>query len=127
MERIGHKLGLKTFTPLWHKPRRAYLDWLVNAGFHVRLVAVAADGLDEGWLGRSLTPPALEHLARIAGAKRIDLAGEGGEYETLVVDGPGFQRALLVDEAVPHWDGHAGWWEIEEAHLGRARTQAPGA
>lgn len=122
VERIGHRLGLKTFTPLWHKPRRAYLDWLVHAGFHIRFVAVAADGLDESWLGRSLTPPALEHLARVAAARRIDLAGEGGEYETLVVDGPGFDRPVHVDEAVSHWDGHAGWWEIQKAHLGAVRT-----
>lgn len=125
IERIGHKIGLKTFTPVWHKDRRSYLEWLLAARFHIRFVAVGAEGLGRGWLGRPLTPRALEELGHIATNQRIDLAGEGGEYETLVVNGPGFERPVLIGAATPHWTRDSGWWEIEEASLGALQTTVP--
>lgn len=125
IERIGHALGLKTFTPLWHKPPATYMRWLLDARFHVRFVAVAAEGLGQGWLGRLLTPRALEALTHQADRFGFHLSGEGGEYETLVVDGPGFERPLVIDEAKTHWHRDHGEWEVLSAHLGAPRAQVP--
>jgi diphthine-ammonia ligase len=123
IERVGARLDLKTFTPLWHKDPRAYLEWLVAARFHVRMVHVAAEGLGRGWLGRLLTPRALVTLERQSERFGFHIAGEGGEYETLVTDGPGFERALLVEEAVTRWERDSGTWEVQAARLGDTRSQ----
>lgn len=125
IERIGHALGLKTFTPLWHKPPANYMKWLVDARFHVRFVAVAAEGLGRGWLGRLLTPRALEALTHQAGRFGFHLSGEGGEYETLVVNGPGFQRPVVVDQVKTHWKRDHGEWEVQDAHVGEKQQQVP--
>ncbi len=125
IERIGHRLGLKTFMPLWHKDPHDYMEWLIAARFHVRFVAVAAEGLGRGWLGRLLTPRAFEALSNQADRFGFHLAGEGGEYETLVVNGPGFRRPLIVDRAASNWTRDSGSWEIESAHLGQEQTVVP--
>lgn len=118
IERIGERLGLKTFTPLWHKPPLAYMQGLVQARFHVRIVAVSAEGLGRGWLGRELNPRALVTLQRQAERFRFHLAGEGGEYETLVTDGPGFHRPIEIRGSQTHWQRDNGWWEVTDAALG---------
>lgn len=118
IERIGHRLGLKTFTPLWHKDRRAYVRSLLAGGFHVMMVAAATEGLGQGWLGRTFTSRALDDLERQSLRFRFDLAGEGGEYETLVTDGPGFQRPIEIVRGERHWHRDNGWYEIHEARLG---------
>ncbi|MBW3582465.1 MAG: diphthine--ammonia ligase [Euryarchaeota archaeon] len=125
IERIGHRLGLKTFAPLWHKDPHAYVHSLIAARFHIHIVATATDGLGRGWLGRKLTRRALTTLERQAERFRFNIAGEGGEYETLVTDGPGFRRPLEVVSAEPHWHRDAGWWEITEARLGEPHDGPP--
>ena len=38
----------------------------------------------------------------------VDVGGEGGEYETLVVDGPVFRKKLVIKESRKVWDGVRG-------------------
>lgn len=59
---------------------------------------------DPAWLGRTLDRDLLDEME----ARGIDLAGERGEYHTLVMDGPGF-RAPLEGRSGPveHRSGHA--------------------
>jgi diphthine-ammonia ligase len=125
VERIGHALDLKTFTPIWHKDPLEYMKWLIQARFHVRFVAVSAEGLGMGWLGRLLTPRAFEALCNQSQRFRFHLAGEGGEYETLVTNGPFFQRPLIVDEARTSWHRDHGTWDIQQAHLGESQERVP--
>ena len=50
-ESIGYSLGLKTFFPLWHKNQTTLLEEMVKANFEIIITAVAAEGLNEDWLG----------------------------------------------------------------------------
>ncbi len=95
IDRIGHRLGLKTFAPLWHKDPDAYMDGLLKGGYDVRFSRVAADGLDGSWAGARLDAGRLERLRGM----RLHVAGEGGEYETLVLDAPHFAHPLEVTGA----------------------------
>ena len=125
IERVGHRLGMRTFTPLWHKPAVDYMRWLLAARFHVLFVSVSAEGLGQGWLGRRLTPRALGMLERQSLRHGFHIAGEGGEYETLAVDGPCFERPITGIEATTHWQRDSGWYEVNEARLGPPRQGAP--
>ncbi|HLF16862.1 MAG TPA: diphthine--ammonia ligase, partial [Candidatus Thermoplasmatota archaeon] len=86
IERVGHRLGLKTFAPLWHKELRGYLRSLLAGGWDIRFSRIAAGGIPPEWAGERLTPERLGALERMA--SRPHVAGEGGEYETLVLDAP---------------------------------------
>lgn len=114
---ICHRIGLRTFAPLWRKSQETVLRDEVNAGFEIVIVGVSAEGLTEDWLGRTLSGNALDELIALSKRTRFNVSGEGGEYETLVVDGPNFKRRLNVEEATREWDGMRGIYRVQRASL----------
>lgn len=116
VERLCDHLGLELFAPLWHCDPQAALTEMIEAGFDIRIVAVAADGLDETWLGRRLDANAMTKLLELQSDRGIHPMGEGGEYETVVVDGPHLDRPLQF-ESSPEWDGTRGRLDIDDAWL----------
>lgn len=113
IDRVGHRLGLATFAPLWHKDPGTYLAGLVKGGYDIRFSRLAADGLDASWVGRRLDGEALQRLEGM----RIHPAGEGGEFETLVLDAPQYRRRIVVDEARVREEGpHRATWDVTAWH-----------
>ncbi len=117
IETVCHKLGLKSFTPLWHKNQIQLLNDIVSAGFDVIITSVSAFGLDESWLGRKLDKNAVSQLERLQEKYGIWPAGEGGEFETLVLDGPIFKKRIVIDESINEWRGNSGVMLVKMAHL----------
>ena len=83
-------------------------------GFEAVVVATRADMLGEEWLGRKVDSDFLADLARL---ENITPCGEAGEYHTLVIDGPLFQKRMEIMEANKvlregHW-----FWEIMKCEL----------
>lgn len=112
LERLGHDLGLHSFTPLWHQPPMQHLRGLVDHGFCFVASAVSCEGLDSGWLGRVLDHDGLDALEALAAKHRFNVDGEGGEYETLVLNAPFFSTALTPTWTTC-WDGRRGHLSIE--------------
>jgi len=54
--------------------------------------------LGADWLGRELDERATEQLVALSQEKGINPSGEGGEYETLVLDSPLHRRRMRVVE-----------------------------
>jgi len=104
IERICYSLNLRSFAPLWHVSPDAYMSTLLSADFKIIFSAVASDGLGPSWLGRSLDQSAVTDLKKLP----LHLCGEGGEYETLVLDAPFFKKSLKITEAKKSWDGSSG-------------------
>ncbi len=114
---VAQKLGLPVFAPLWRQdPRRLVRDYL-RAGLRIVFSSVAAEGLDASWLGRTWDGGTVDELLRLHESRGVHPCGEGGEFETLVLDGPHFRKRLVVDRAEPIWDGMAGVWRVTAAHL----------
>ena len=96
--RIADRLGRRVFAPLWGKAGLRVVREEVAAGLDIRFVHLAAEGLPESWIGRRLEGELLEELARRAVPPRgFHPAGEGGEFETLVVDAPFFRARIALD------------------------------
>ena len=117
IDQICDTLGLKSFAPLWHKDPKILVNDLKFAGFKMILSGVGAAGLDESWLGKQLTDDRWLMLERLSRKHGIHLTGEGGEYETFVIDAPNFQRRVSVDETTNRWDGQSGYLIVEKARL----------
>lgn len=116
LEAMGERLDCDLFVPLWGlDPLGAGLE-MVDAGLEIHVVRVAADGLDSSWLGRRLDGDALDELADLHETHGVHVLGEGGEYETLVVDGPHMHRTIQY-RARTDWHGTHGDLVIEEAWL----------
>lgn len=88
VEEVAEKLGLKVFAPLWQEDQSRYMKWLVREGFKVEITSVAARGLNEEWVGTVLDEGSLGELLELAEKYGFNPAGEGGEYETRVVEFP---------------------------------------
>ena len=110
-------IGLKTYAPLWHKNAGLLVDDLQKSGFRIILTAVAAKGLDESWLGRELTKQEWSRLQQLSKIHGIHLTGEGGEYESFVLDAPHFSRRIEIEKSRKEWHGDSGRLVIEEASL----------
>jgi diphthine-ammonia ligase len=117
IERVCDVLGIKSFTPLWHKKPEILLRDQLHAGFQSIIVGVFANGFDENWLGKQITEETIEQLLEHQKRFGINVAGEGGEFETLVLDGPTFQKKLVIDESAREWNRDNGVLEVKRAHL----------
>jgi diphthine-ammonia ligase len=110
------RLGAELFAPLWQQPPQALADAMLDAGFEIVVLQVAAYGLDESWLGRTLDADAFAELERLNEEYGVHILGEGGEFETFVVDGPHMDRRIELDYE-PVWEGDRGHLEITDAWL----------
>lgn len=117
IEKICDEIGIKSFTPLWHKNQLLLLRDQVNAGFHIIIVGVFAEGFTESWLGKTIDKATIEKLEQLNQNHGINIAGEGGEYETLVLSGPLFSQRLVIDESVKEWNRDSGVLQVKKAHL----------
>lgn len=115
IDRIGHRIGLKTFAPLWHKRPLPYVQSLIAGGYDLRFSRVACDGMGSEWAGAALDAQALTHLQGIR--SRPDVAGEGGEFETLVLDAPHFTKRIVVDEADVDATASRATWHVRTWHV----------
>ena len=115
--KICYELGIKSFAPLWHKDQETILRDQVNAGFKIIIVGVFAYGLDETWLGRTLDERSINDLLKIRKKYAINVTGEGGEFETLVLDGPIFKKKLVLDKVSKEWKRDSGVLKVKKAHL----------
>ena len=92
----ARRAGLELELPLWGADRRAHLDQIIALGFDVVLTYVNEPWLGPEWVGRHLDQRALAALSALSRDNGLDIAGENGEYHSMVLAGPGWQRALRV-------------------------------
>ncbi len=93
--KVCEKLGIEMLAPLWHvEPEKIMKE--VAENFEVIFVRTAAMGLDERWLGRRIDENAIEELKSLNKKYGIHVAGEGGEFETLVLDAPLYRKRIAI-------------------------------
>lgn len=117
IETVADKAGLTVFSPLWHKNQEQEMRELLQQGFTIMFTAVAAEGLDAHWLGKEITEKDVDKLAALHAKIGINIAGEGGEFESLVIDCPLFKRKIEIIETRIKKDGLAARLLIEKARV----------
>lgn len=117
LDRIGAELGIENLSPLWHIDPEQHVRDLLSGGYEIIFTGVAAEGLNEKWLGRRLDDAALGELLGLRDRYGINVEGEGGEYETLVLSGPTHRRRIVIDESASLWRRDNGRMLIKRAHL----------
>jgi ABC transporter with metal-binding/Fe-S-binding domain ATP-binding protein len=116
VQKICDSLGLKVYSPLWHRDPEELLNEMVKV-LDIRIVRVAADGMDQSWLGRLINVNSIENLKTLNRKHMVHMAGEGGEYETVVLDAPFFKKRIEIVKSEVEWEGDAGSLKILDAKL----------
>ncbi|PBP25799.1 hypothetical protein BUE80_DR003272 [Diplocarpon rosae] len=128
IESVALRLGLTPLSYLWQYPilppgtQISLLEDMDSIALDARIVKVASGGLDESFLWQNVASALV--MRRVEKAmKRFGtngdgaVLGEGGEFETLVVDGPGclFKGRIVVEEGerrVVKEGGGVAWLKI---------------
>jgi diphthine-ammonia ligase len=119
-ERIANickELGIISFTPLWHENPLDLMKELIDLKFKVIIIGVYAYGFDSSWLGKEINNETLERLVELNQKYKISLVGEGGEYESLVLDAPFFKKRIEIVKAETTFENLRGILYIKAAKL----------
>ena len=104
IDAVCKELDLRSLALLWGKDQLKLLRDEIDAGLEIVMTAVATEGLDAKWLGRKIDGDALRELAALQKKFGINPSGEGGEYESFVINAPFFKKKIELGEMEKIWD-----------------------
>ncbi len=73
------------------------LKQMVNSGYEIMITQVAAEGLPQ-WLGEHITKDNIWKLEADSVKYGFHVGGEGGSYDSLVLDAPMFKKKIVFAE-----------------------------
>jgi len=114
---ICQELKLRHIAPLWQEDPTKLLREIIELGFQAIIVGVYAHGFTKKWLGRKIDSATLEDLLELNRRYGVSLVGEGGEYETLVLDAPFFKKKMRLVQTEIVWEDQSGHLLVERAEL----------
>ncbi|EMG51008.1 DPH6 Diphthine--ammonia ligase [Candida maltosa Xu316] len=104
VENVCDRLGLTSLTYLWQRDQYDLMQEMCQNQLDARIIKVAAIGLTKNHLGKSITE-LFPTLVKLNQMYEVHICGEGGEFETIVLDCPFFQTkklAIIDQEIVEH-------------------------
>jgi len=117
IDNVCKQLGLKSIAPLWGEKPEKLLKELLENDFEVIIVGVYALGFSQEWLGRKINEETVQELLKLREKYGISPIGEGGEYESLVLDAPYFKRKIQILETEKVWKENQGYLLVKKARL----------
>jgi predicted ATP pyrophosphatase (TIGR00289 family) len=117
IDKLCNEIGICSIAPLWQRDALDIMNEMLDLKFKVIIVGVYAHGLDDKWLGREITKETLEELVELNRKFQISLVGEGGEYESLVIDAPIFKKHIEIVKAEAKYENGSGVLTINEAKV----------
>ena len=116
-ENVCSKLNLKVVAPLWDTDPEKYMNELIDSKFEFIMTTVSSDGLDDSWLGKTISKSDIVSLKHLSEKFGFNLNFEGGEAETFVINCPLFTNSIKINQSEKKWDGYRGRFEIVDAGL----------
>lgn len=98
VQKICDSLGLECFNPLWQKNQFELLQELQEKKIKAIVVGVFALGL-ENFLGKRIDEKFIQDIKPVVEKHKINPAGEGGEFESFVLDAPFFKKKLEIEKS----------------------------
>ncbi|MEM4663094.1 MAG: diphthine--ammonia ligase [Candidatus Diapherotrites archaeon] len=119
IESLCKELKLNIFNPLWNMSQIKVVEEVLKRNFEVIITSIAAYPLDCTWLGKKIDYEILQKLKELETKFGLNPAGEGGEFETLVLDAPLFKKKIKIIEFEKHFDNnnYSGLFKVKKAIL----------
>jgi len=109
IQKICNKLKIECFNPLWQTDEEEYLKELIKNKFKVIIAGVFAYPLNQSWLGKQINNKFIKEIKKLHEKYKISIIGEGGEFETFVLDCPLFKKPLQVKSFKDAKEGENSW------------------
>lgn len=119
IDRICSELGLKPVAPLWQEDPQKLLEELIKHKMETIIVGAYAHGFNQSWLGRKIDHATINDLVELNKKYQVSIVGEGGEYETLVLDAPFFGQKIQIVETEKIWENQSGYLLVRNAVLAK--------
>jgi len=116
-ETLCSKYNLIPIAPLWDTEPVQYMNDLLDSDFVFIMTTVSSAGLDDSWLGKSISKSDVRYLKNLSEKYGFNLNFEGGEAETFVINCPLFSNSIKIKKHKKTWDGYRGRFEIVDAEL----------
>ena len=111
IQKICDNLDIDCFNPLWQKNQIELLNDLINNNFEVIITGVFAYPLTRDWIGRRIDLRFVDEVIKLAEKYKINPCGEGGEFESYVLNCPLFAKKLeVIDKKI---SGKQNSWSME--------------
>lgn len=117
IQKICEKIGLKCLNPLWHMDEVELLNEIVDSGIKAIISGVFAFPLEKEMLGKFIDKDFIKKLVDLNKKYSINPAGEGGEFETTVLDAPFFNKRIEPLEVSVEYENYSGVYNIKKAKL----------
>ena len=117
IDQICKELNLKSITPLWQQNPQKLLEELLAIKIETIIVGVYAHGFTQEWLGKKIDKVAVTALEELNRKYQVSIVGEGGEYETLVLDAPFFKKKTKLVKVQKVWEKNCGYLLVRKAVL----------
>lgn len=104
VENVCGRLGLTCLAYLWQRDQLELMGEMCNNQLDARIIKVAAIGLNATHLGKSIQQ-LYPYLIKLNRMYEVHICGEGGEFETIVLDAPFFKHKkleIIEQEVVDH-------------------------
>lgn len=108
IEKICDEFNVKCICPLWQKDYFEILEEIVNS-FEVIITKVSAYPLTKKWLGKKIDKKMINDMKFLKEKYGINPVGEGGEFETIVLDAPFFKKKIIIKETETEYNEKEGW------------------
>ena len=96
VQKICDKENIDCFNPLWQKNQMELLHDLIEHNFEIIITGVFCYPLDESWLGKTINKDFIQKVTKLYEKYKINVSGEGGEFESFVLNCPLFKKPLTV-------------------------------
>ncbi len=116
-QKICNDLNLTSFNPLWLSRPFDVLNDLIKNNFEVIVSSVAAYPLDKNFIGRRIDDNFVKDMRKLNSKFSISPTGEGGEFETLVLDMPLFKKRIKIKDYKVLYKSYSGRIIIRKAEL----------
>lgn len=115
IQKICNLLDLECFNPLWQIDEDEFMDTLLEENFDIRLFGIFSYPFTKELLGKKIDSELITRLRELRTQFGISVSGEGGEFESFVVDSPLFEKKIELGKVTTQMDGeNSGVLLVEE-------------
>jgi len=107
VQKICDELNLQCISPLWQRDQFELLQEVIKLNFDVIIIGVFAYGLDD-FIGRKVDKKFIDDIKILNEKYKISPCGEGGEFESFVLDADFFKKKLKIEKSHVEKDKEGG-------------------